>query len=159
MIISAYDRIEDIRSLFSEYTDMLVSINPEFHLYLEIQHYDDEKENPSLKYALPDGRLYLDISDDGIARGCIALRKLSDGKGEVKRLYIRPEYRGNGIATALVERIIEDARNIGYKELYLDTLPELESAVRLYKSFGFEETGQYNDSPVDKTIFMKLSLI
>lgn len=158
MIISAYDRIEDIRSLFSEYTDMLVSINPEFHLYLEIQHYDDEKENPSLKYALPDGRLYLDISDDGIARGCIALRKLSDGKGEVKRLYVRPEYRGNGIATALVERIIEDARDIGYKELYLDTLPELESAVRLYKSFGFEETGQYNDSPVDKTIFMKLSL-
>ena len=158
MIISAYDRIEDIRSLFSEYTDMLVSINPEFHLYLVIQHYDDEKENPSLKYALPDGRLYLDISDDGIARGCIALRKLSDGKGEVKRLYVRPEYRGNGIATALVERIIEDARNIGYKELYLDTLPELESAVRLYKSFGFEETGQYNDSPVDKTIFMKLSL-
>lgn len=158
MIISAYGRIEDIRSLFSEYTDMLVSINPEFHLYLEIQHYDDEKENPSLKYALPDGRLYLDISDDGIARGCIALRKLSDGKGEVKRLYVRPEYRGNGIATALVERIIEDARNIGYKELYLDTLPELESAVRLYKSFGFEETGQYNDSPVDKTIFMKLSL-
>ena len=158
MIISAYDRIEDIRSLFSEYTDMLVSINPEFHLYLEIQHYDDEKENPSLKYALPEGRLYLDVSDDGIARGCIALRKLSDGKGEVKRLYVRPEYRGNGIATALVERIIEDARNIGYKELYLDTLPELESAVRLYKSFGFEETGQYNDSPVDKTIFMKLSL-
>ena len=159
MITSAYDRIEDVRSLFSEYTDMLVSINPEFHLYLEIQHYDDEKENPSLKYALPDGRLYLDISDDGIARGCIALCKLSDGKGEVKRLYVRPEYRGNGIATALVERIIEDARNIGYKELYLDTLPELESAVRLYKSFGFEETGQYNDSPVDKTIFMKLSLI
>ena len=158
MIISAYDRIEDIRSLFSEYTDMLVSINPEFHLYLDIQHYDDEKENPSLKYALPDGRLYLDISDDGIARGCIALRKLSDGKGEVKRLYVRPEYRGKGIATALVERIIEDARNIGYKELYLDTLPELENAVRLYKSFGFEETGQYNDSPVDKTIFMKLSL-
>ena len=158
MIISAYDRIEDIRSLFSEYTDMLVSINPEFHLYLDIQHYDDEKENPSLKYALPEGRLYLDVSDDGIARGCIALRKLSDGKGEVKRLYVRPEYRGNGIATALVERIIEDARNIGYKELYLDTLPELESAVRLYKSFGFEETGQYNDSPVDKTIFMKLSL-
>lgn len=158
MITSAYDRIEDIRSLFSEYTDMLVSINPEFHLYLVIQHYDDEKENPSLKYALPDGRLYLDISDDGIARGCIALRKLSDGKGEVKRLYVRPEYRGNGIATALVERIVEDARNIGYKELYLDTLPELESAVRLYKSFGFEETGQYNDSPVDKTIFMKLSL-
>ena len=158
MIISAYDRIEDIRSLFSEYTNMLVSINPEFHLYLEIQHYDDEKENPSLKYALPDGRLYLDISDDGIARGCIALRKLSDEKGEVKRLYVCPEYRGNGIATALVERIIEDARNIGYKELYLDTLPELESAVKLYKSFGFEETGQYNDSPVDKTIFMKLSL-
>ena len=86
MIISAYDRIEDIRSLFSEYTDMLVSINPEFHLYLDIQHYDDEKENPSLKYALPDGRLYLDVSDDGIARGCIALRKLSDEKGEVKRL-------------------------------------------------------------------------
>lgn len=93
------------------------------------------------------------VSPEAVLRFVSSLMK----KGEVKRLFVRPEYRGNGIASALVKRIIEDARNIGYKELYLDTLPELESAVKLYKSFGFEETGQYNDSPVDKTIFMKLS--
>ena len=153
-IIPAYDRPDDIRALLSEYTDMLLSINYEFRIYLELQRYDDEAMNPSLKYAMPDGRLYLALFDGRVA-GCIALHRLDGRACEMKRLYVRPEYRGFHIATMLVERILSDAAEIGYEEIYLDTLPELEDAVSLYHTFGFTETECYNDSPIGKTIFMK----
>ena len=156
-IIPAYERTEEIKELFSEYTRMLVSLDPSFQLYLDIQHYDDEEKHPEMKYMEPDGRLYLAISG-GHAAGCIALRKLDDENGELKRLYVRPEYRGKGIAKALSERIILDAREIGYRWLYLDTLPELEAAVKLYEKLGFEKTECYNDSPSEKTLFFRKKL-
>ena len=156
-IIPGYDRIDEVRKLFSEYTAMLVSINPSFQLYLDIQHYGDEERNPSMKYQLPDGRLYLALKDNKIA-GCVALRRLDDENGELKRLYVRPEFRGNGIASLLMEKIIEDVREVGYRSIFLDTLPELESAVKLYLKLGFEFTSPYNDSPVEKTLFMKKKL-
>ena len=157
-IILAYDRLDDIRALFSEYMQMLVSINPEFRLYLDIQHYDEEEKDPSGKYALPDGRLYLAL-EDGCPAGCIALRRLDSISGELKRLYVRPAFRGRHIAWQLAERIIGAARAIGYRNLYLDTLPELAAAVNLYRKLGFTETAPYNDGPEDRTIFMKLSLL
>ena len=83
-IILAYDRLDDIRALFSEYMQMLVSINPEFRLYLDIQHYDEEEKDPSGKYALPDGRLYLALVD-GFPAGCIALHRLDSISGELYR--------------------------------------------------------------------------
>ena len=156
-IVPGYDRIEEVKALFSEYTEMLVSLDPFFHLYLDIQHYDDEEKNPAKKYRMPDGRLYIAMCN-GKAAGCIALRKLNENDGELKRLYVRPEFRGKGIASMLTKRIIEDAEKIGYKWLYLDTLPELDSAVRLYQKLGFEFTTSYNDSPVDKTLFMRKKL-
>ena len=104
-IIPAYERTEEIKELFSEYTRMLVSLDSSFQLYLDIQHYDDEEKHPEVKYMEPDGRLYLAISD-GHTAGCIALRKLDDEKGELKRLYVRPEYRGKGIAKMLTDKII-----------------------------------------------------
>ena len=156
-IVPAYDRLDDVRTLFSEYIDMLVSIDPEFSIYLKIQHYSEEKDDPSMKYAMPDGRLYIALAD-GEAVGCIALRKLDEERGELKRLYVRPAYRNLGIAAALVERIISDARKIGYSWLYLDSVPELGAAVRLYSKLGFEMTAPYNDSPVERTIFMRKDL-
>ena len=83
------------------------------------------------------------------------LRKLDEEKCEMKRLYVRPEYRGYGIATALVEKILEDAVEIGYSWIYLDTLPELQSAVELYEKLGFERTECYNDSPSSNTLFYR----
>ena len=157
-IVPAYDRLDDIRILLSEYTDMLLSINYEFRQYLILQKYDGEALNPSAKYALPYGRLYLALFDSRPA-GCIALHRLEGTACEMKRLYVRPEYRGQHIATMLIERILNDAESIGYDEMYLDTLPELADAVRLYHTFGFEETECYNDSPIEKTIFMKKSLL
>lgn len=156
-IIEAHDHIDEIKSLFSEYTAMLVLIDPSFSLYLDIQHYDDEAQDPAVKYAPPKGRLYLALHD-GKAAGCIALRPLSDDRCELKRLYVRPEFRGNGIARMLCERILEDAQKIGYREIYLDTLPELSAAIRLYEKLGFSYTDCYNDSPLDKTVFMKKNI-
>ena len=112
----------DVRALFEAYTAMLVTHDPAFQIYLDIQHYADELRAPAAKYAPPDGRLYL-ARVDGRAAGCIALRRLDGERCEMKRLYVQPQYRGRGLARQLIRRITEDARQIGYRCMLLDTLP------------------------------------
>ena len=156
-LIPAYDRPAEVLSLFAEYTHMLVSHDPSFQIYLDIQHYEDEIRDLEAKYGRPDGRLYLALWE-GEAAGCIALRKLDDGCCEMKRLYVRPAFRGHRIGDALVDRIIQDAKAIGYRYMLLDTLPFLESAIHMYQKRGFYEIPCYNDSPVETTIFMQYDL-
>ena len=156
-LIPAYDRAEEILSLFTEYTHMLVSHDPSFQIYLDIQHYADEIRDLQAKYGQPDGRLYLALWE-GEAAGCIALRKLDEQRCEMKRLYVRPAFRGHRIGDALVDRIIRDAKAIGYRTMLLDTLPFLESAIHMYQKRGFYEIPCYNDSPVETTIFMQFDL-
>lgn len=153
----AYDEKDEIKKLFTEYTNMLIETNPQMAIYLEIQNYDDELLHLEKKYGIPDGRLYIAYIDEKPA-GCVALRKLDDTKCELKRLFVRPEFRGQNLGHVLIKQIIDDAKSIGYESLFLDTLPFLKSAIHLYKSFGFKETEPYNNSPVDTTIFMKLKL-
>lgn len=153
----AYDEKDEIKKLFTEYTNMLVETNPQMAIYLEIQNYDDELLHLEKKYGIPDGRLYIAYIDEKPA-GCVALRKLDDTKCELKRLFVIPEFRGQNLGHILIKQIIDDAKSIGYESLFLDTLPFLKSAIHLYKSFGFKETEPYNNSPVDTTIFMKLKL-
>lgn len=76
----------------------------------------------------------------------------------MKRLYVRSQFRGKRIGTQLIQRIIEDARQIGYSCMLLDTLPFLESAIHLYREYGFYETDSYNESPMSTSIFMKMDL-
>ena len=156
-LIPAYDRAEEILSLFTEYTHMLVSHDPSFQIYLDIQHYADEIRDLQAKYGQPDGRLYLALWE-GEAAGCIALRKLDEQRCEMKRLYVRPAFRGHRIEDALVDRVIRDAKAIGYRYMLLDTLPFLESAIHMYQKRGFYEIPCYNDSPVETTIFMQYDL-
>ena len=156
-LIPAYDRPAEVLSLFTEYTHMLVSHDPSFQIYLDIQHYEDEIRDLEAKYGRPEGRLYLALWD-GEAAGCIALRKLDDRRCEMKRLYVRPAFRGHKIGDALVDRIIQDAKAIGYRSMLLDTLPFLESAIHMYRKRGFYEIRCYNDSPVETTIFMQYDL-
>lgn len=153
----AYDSPAEVLALFSEYTDMLVRLDPAFQLYLDIQHYEDEVRDLTAKYGLPDGRLYL-VRVDGRAAGCAALRRLDGERCEMKRLYVRPAYRGRRLASRLVARLLEDARAIGYRRMLLDTLPCLEDAVRMYRKLGFQDIPCYNDSPMDTTIFLGLEL-
>lgn len=156
-IIPAYDHPQEIGALFTEYTDMLIAGDRTVRDYLDIQHYDEEIKHLEGKYGLPYGRLYLAYCD-GEAAGCIGLRKLDAQRCEMKRLYVRPQFRGRRLGEQLVEKIIEDARAIGYSHIMLDTLPFLEAAISMYQKFGFSTTERYNDSPMDSTIYMKLEL-
>lgn len=134
-IIPAYDYTQEIRELFSEYTDMLINSDPAFKEYLEIQNYDDELEHLKDKYGMPAGRLYLAYCG-GKTAGCIGLKKLDEDNCEMKRLYVRPEFRGRKIGGLLIQKTIADVKTIGYKHMLLDTLPFLESAVHMYKKWG-----------------------
>ncbi len=157
-IVPGYDRREEILTLFTEYTDMLVKTDESFAAYLAIQHYEEEVRDLRVKYGEPEGRLYLALAEDGTPAGCIALHRLDAERCELKRLYVRPAFRGQGLASALVARILDEARQIGYRAMLLDTLPALESAVRMYRGLGFYEIPCYNDSPVEKTYFFRLDL-
>ena len=153
----AYDDQQEIRPLFQEYTDMLVQESPSFANYLLIQHYGAELDDLRSKYGLPDGRLYLARADGAVA-GCAALRKLDDTRCELKRMYVRPPFRGLGISAVLLDRILADAREIGYRKILLDTLPFLTTAIAMYKRRGFTEIPCYNDSPLPETIYLCLTL-
>ena len=150
-------RKEDVKQLFREYTDMLISNDNNFANYLNLQNYDDELENLEVKYGLPFGRLYLIYYNKELA-GCIALRKINSKLCEMKRLYIRSQFRSKGLGTYLVKKIISDAREIGYSAILLDTLPFLQDAIKLYKNFGFYEIESYNNSPMDNLIYLRLDL-
>lgn len=156
-IISGYDRLDDIRELFSEYTDMLLELDPVFGAYLALQKYDEELLHPELKYAPPEARLLL-ACFDGTLAGCIALRRLDDERCEMKRLYVRERFRGHGIARALVSALLSEAAAQGYSLMLLDTLPALSSALSLYTSMGFLTVEKYNDSPLDYTIYLGRSV-
>ena len=156
-IIPAYDHPQETAALFSEYTDMLVAGDSSFRKYLAIQHYDEELAHLETKYGLPGGRLYLAYCD-GEPAGCIGLRKIDDKNCEMKRLYVRPQFRGQQIGNQLIQKIIADAVEIGYSHMLLDTLPFLESALHMYRKFGFYEIESYNDSPMSSSIFMRLDL-
>jgi len=153
----AYNQPEEVSKLFSEYTEMLINGDPTFKKYLDIQNYDDELKHLELKYGLPNGRLYLAYYNKKLA-GCIGLRKIDEENCEMKRLFVRPDFRGHHIGDYLVDKIINDAKDIGYKYMLLDTLPFLKGALHIYNKFGFYEISSYNDSPMDTSIYMKLDL-
>lgn len=156
-IISAYNYPYEVGLLFSEYTGLLVSGDSTFQKYLEIQHYDDEIKHLETKYGAPYGRLYLAYCDEELA-GCIGLRKIDEQNCEMKRLYVRPQFRGQQIGNKLASKIIADAKEIGYSYMLLDTLPFLQGAIHMYKKFGFYEIESYNDNPMTDAIYMKLDL-
>lgn len=145
------EQIEETRKLFREYEARL-GIN------LCFQGFEKELANLPGKYSKPDGRLFL-ISVDGQIAGCAALRKLSGEICEMKRLFARRNFRGSGLGKMLIEKLIEEARLIGYKKIRLDTLPDkMPSAVKLYKFYGFYEISPYYDNPHRKPLFMELDL-
>jgi len=143
--------VAEARKLFREYEAWL-------GLDLCFQGFEDELRDLPGKYAAPEGRLYLARVGDEIA-GCIALRSLGSGACEMKRLFVRESFRGMQIGKLLIERLIDDARAIGYKAMRLDTFPpKMGKAVRLYESYGFREIPPYYNNPNDGVLFMELDL-
>jgi ribosomal protein S18 acetylase RimI-like enzyme len=144
--------IEQARELFKEYEASL-------GISLCFQSFDQELANLPGDYAPPRGRLLLAREYDQLL-GCIALRPVGPTTCEMKRLFVRPQHRDRRLGRVLVEAIIEEARNIGYTHMRLDTLPgKMDRAIALYRSIGFLEIPPYYNTPVDSTTFMELDLL
>ena len=151
ILASTNDEIAAIRTLFREYESWLA-------MSLCFQSFEEEVANLPGKYAPPDGRLYLAYVGNELA-GCIALRKLEEGICEMKRLFLRENARGHGMGNQLIERLIDDACQIGYSKMRLDTYPpKMGKAVRLYESHGFRPIEKYYDNPHEGVLFMELEL-
>jgi putative acetyltransferase len=143
--------IEIARALFEEYAAWL-------DISLCFQNFDKELAGLPGAYAPPNGRLLLALENDTVA-GCVALRQIAEGICEMKRLFVRPQFRGKGLGRKLATRIIEEGGEIGYARMRLDTLPgKMDQAVALYRSLGFEEIESYYDNPVPGATFMELLL-
>jgi ribosomal protein S18 acetylase RimI-like enzyme len=143
--------IEEIRALFLEYGNSL-------GFSLCFQSFDEEVKTLPGAYGPPDGQLLLAHCDNRAA-GCIALRKLAPGICEMKRLYVRPDYRGLGFGRKLVERLIADARAIGYERMRLDTVKSaMKDAIALYRTLGFREIAPYSSIPIESALWLVLLL-
>lgn len=144
-------QIHDATTIFREYEAWI-------DLDLCFQGFEAELSALPGKYATPDGRLLLAYVDDRLA-GCIAMRKLNDGVCEMKRLFVRDDFRGIKIGISLIERLIAEAREIGYSRMRLDTFPpKMGKAVSLYETHGFVEIPSYYDNPHSEVLFMELTL-
>lgn len=145
------EHIQQARTLFEEYAASL-------GFSLCFQNFDQELKNLPGDYASPEGRLLLAVENDQLA-GCIALRKLSDGACEMKRLFVRPMHRATGLGRTLVASLIDEARKLGYTHMRLDTIPgKMDKAIVLYQSIGFVEIEPYCQNPVEGAKFMELKL-
>ena len=136
---------------------MLLETDPVFARSLAQQNYDEEILHLEEKYAPPKGQIYL-VFVDGELAGCVGMKPSDDSHAELKRLYVRPAFRGRNLGETLTRRIMDDARKAGYRYLRLDTLPGLKSALKLYRRLGFRETDPYYDCLVPGTIFMEIEL-
>jgi ribosomal protein S18 acetylase RimI-like enzyme len=138
------------RALFEEYAAAL-------GVDLCFQNFAQELAELPGAYAPPRGcLLFAERAAEHL--GCVALRPLGDGTGEVKRLYVRPKARGLGVGRALAEAVIARAQAIGYRELKLDTLAAMRDAQALYASLGFRECEAYYANPLGGTVYMELRI-
>lgn len=150
-ITQSGDDINTVKTLFGDY---FTELNED----LCFQHFDEEVENPLLKYGSPKGSLLLALWNNEPA-GCVALQPLGKiGVCEMKRLYVKPAYRKHGIGDVLVKKILAAATILGYEKMVLDTLSRLTAAIRLYERYGFVNTSAYYDNPLPNVVYMEKDL-
>lgn len=150
IIKPAYREVAKVKQLFQEYTEFL-------GIDLQFQNYDEEFKTLPGEYDLPRGRLYI-AEYDGRLAGCIAMHPYGESVCEMKRLYVRPEFRGKGIASALIKKIISDAGDLHCKALILDTMPFLKSSIALYRRLGFYEIEPYRYNPMEGALYFRLDI-
>jgi ribosomal protein S18 acetylase RimI-like enzyme len=148
--VSTAEDLADARRLFEEYA---ASIG----FSLCFQGFDRELAELPGAYAPPEGRLLI-AKVEGSPAGCVALRKIGDRVCEMKRLYVRPGFHGQGIGRKLAEAVIAEARTAGYATMRLDTVPAMKAAIGLYESLGFVDIEPYRENPIPGARYMELTL-
>jgi putative acetyltransferase len=150
-VVTPGDLLEEVRSLFLEYAQSL-------GFSLCFQGFDEELRALPGMYAPPRGRLLLAV-EDGRAAGCVGLHGWDGGAAEMKRLYVRPDFRGRGLGRALTDAALAEARAIGYRAVRLDTIPSMmQAAVSMYRELGFREIAPYRENPIAGALYLELLL-
>ncbi len=139
-----------VRELFQEYRDYL-------GIDLDFQEFSKELEELPGPYSPPAGCLLL-AKVNGEPAGCVALKRFQGGICEMKRLFVRPSFRGMGLGRKLAEEVIQRAAGIGYEMMYLDTLMSLSEAMKLYRRLGFSERESYYENPLADVVYWELDL-
>ena len=152
-----HDHLDRVRELFREYQDFLGAG------HICTQEFDAEIASLPGDYARPGGALLLAVDSDGTPAGCVALRAITTINGiptsELKRLWVRPDFRGHGVAQTLLTNTLDAARALGHKTIHLDTVPaHMQPAVKLYQRNGFVECPRYNKNLADYARFFSRAL-
>lgn len=142
--------VEGAKGLIRKYLDWI-------QIDLCFQHIEEELEHFPDKYREPEGA-FLVARDGEAVVGCVGLKKIGEGICEMKRLFVKDEYKGQGIGKGLADAIVREARNKGYSRMRLDSLKRMGTAVALYKKLGFKEIGQYVENPIDDAVFLEKEL-
>ena len=149
--------IAETQEDYREARDLLREYEAESEVDLCFQGFEEEVETLERAYGPPGGRFLLLRAGDDTA-GCVALQDLGGGICEMKRLFLRPEFRGRGLGRKCAEEVVQIAREMGYTALRLHTLPTMRAAIALYRSMGFAEIAPYDETPVEGVLFMELGL-
>ena len=142
--------LDEIKAMFREYSELVAEA-------LCFQGFDRELESLPGAYAPPSGALLI-ARDGAAAAGCVALRRIDERTGEMKRMYVREAWRGKGLGRRHALAVIAEAKRRGPARLVLDTLPKLGAAIALYRDLGFHESGPYLERPTPGALCFELSL-
>jgi ribosomal protein S18 acetylase RimI-like enzyme len=148
--VGTAEEVEEARTIFQEYAESL-GADP------CLQDFAEELASLPGRYARPEGRLLLAMVEGQVA-GCAALRSLDSETGEMKRVYVRPAFRGLGLGRMLAESILKESRAAGYRRVWLDTLPSMIGAQYLYRELGFRKIAPYGDNRVPEAVYLELEL-
>ena len=146
--------LEEIRIILNEYLSFIAKelIRPPWNFTLDVEYAVNFTMNNLDKFAEPDGRLLL-VEVDGEIAATISLRKIREDSGEIKRMYVKPKFRGKKLGNLLIEEVIEISKGNEFSKLYLDTAHFMSSAISLYKKYGFKEIDSYPECIVSKELW------